>query len=928
MDKTINTEILVANSKCPRKAFLLLCTKERGHPHEYAEILNQQRQRNQHKYLDVFQKSHSDVNQFCQNTFKDGNNYLINVNLEFNGLTSDCAILTRVMTHSTLGPYSYEPTIIVGTHTIKEEQKLELYFVAHVLSQIQDKNPISGRIVGLDEKSYTVKLENFHNVLFPFLIPLQEWVTASAPESPYIILNKHCPVCQFKSLCRAQAEQDDNLSLLDCISTPKAINKYKKKGLFTVNQLSYIFRPRKRKKRTMSPPPVIHRPELQALAIREKKIYLQEIPQLVRQPVELVLDIEGIPDQQFYYLIGLMVCEDSTTTYHPFWFDSPYDEAQKWNQFLSKARQYPDAPIYHYGSFEPHALAKLTSHYNTDADDLINRLVNINKYIFGKIYFPVYSNHLKEVGAFIGATWTSPSASGLQSLVWRYRWEESRSEGYKDLLLTYNEEDCRALKLLTEDISRIMHSADVLCEVDFANQPKRHTTEVGEKIHREFVTVLKIAHMDYDKKKISLRSSGSDQKIEKKKRGGQIGGQAFQRILPKADKIVQVPQSDNCPKHKEQPLKILTKIAEQTIIDLDFNKRGIKKTVTKYVGVKGYCSICSHAHNPPALKELGRGQIFGHGFQAWTIYQRLVLRLPYNMIVKVMEDQFHEIINESLIMYFINAFAQYYAGTERILIQRILESPFVHVDETKINIQGFEYYVWVFTDGKHTVFKMTKTREITIVHNILGNYNGVLVSDFYPGYDSMQCRQQKCLSHLIRDLNEDLWKESFNIEFGAFVLEVKNLIVEILKAVEIHGLNTKYLNKFCKHVDLFYFKNIDNITYNSEVTIKYQKRFMRYRHSIFTFLAYDFIPWNNNTAERAIRHLAVQRKISGTFHETAIDNYLLLLGIAQSCRFQNKSLLGFLLSKIIDIDQFKGTKTRKHTRPVGKHQCHTVENKC
>ncbi len=86
------------------------------------------------------------------------------------------------------------------------------------------------------------------------------------------------------------------------------------------------------------------------------------------------------------------------------------------------------------------------------------------------------------------------------------------------------------------------------------------------------------------------------------------------------------------------------------------------------------------------------------------------------------------------------------------------------------------------------------------------------------------------------------------------------------------------------------------------------KRFKRYRHSLFTFLEHDGIPWNNNMAERGIRHLAVQRKISGTFFASVAPQYLLLLGIAQTCRFQDKSLLKFLLSGEKDVDRFKAVK--------------------
>ena len=293
-------------------------------------------------------------------------------------------------------------------------------------------------------------------------------------------------------MCREKAVQEDNLSLLDGIATQKAINKYEKKGLFTVKQLSYTFKPRKRKKRVKNPPPVIHKPELQALAIREQKIYLQELPELPRQPVELFLDIEGIPDQQFYYLIGLLVSEKGNATYHPFWADTPDDEAQIWGEFLEKVNQYPDAPIYHYGSFEPRTLTKLGNRYYTDIEDLTNRLVNVNKHIFGRVYFPVYSNRLKEIGAFIGATWTTPDASGLQSLAWRRHWDETRSNERRESLLAYNEDDCKALFSLANELSKIKHSANILSDVDFADKQKQFTTNEQQHLRGQFGAISQV----------------------------------------------------------------------------------------------------------------------------------------------------------------------------------------------------------------------------------------------------------------------------------------------------------------------------------------------------------------------------------------------------------------------------------------------------
>ena len=165
-------------------------------------------------------------------------------------------------------------------------------------------------------------------------------------------------------------------------------------------------------------------------------------------------------------------------------------------------------------------------------------------------------------------------------------------------------------------------------------------------------------------------------------------------------------------------------------------------------------------------------------------------------------------------------------------------------------------------------------------------------------------------------MNEDLWKAPFNSEFESFALEVRNLIVPIFEAVDRHGLKTRNLKKFHRDVERFYKRSIVGNEYVFEATVKYQKRFQRYKESLFTFLDRDSVPWNNNMAERAIRHLAIQRKISGTFYKKFVRQYLLLLGISQTCRFQGKSFLKFLLSKEEDVNLFKASRPFRHSVPV------------
>jgi Transposase IS66 family len=348
--------------------------------------------------------------------------------------------------------------------------------------------------------------------------------------------------------------------------------------------------------------------------------------------------------------------------------------------------------------------------------------------------------------------------------------------------------------------------------------------------------------------------------------------------------------------------------AVRTITDLVFTSRGVRKAIIRYVGNIGYCALCNNEYSSPSIRSLGRQQKYGSGLQAWVTYHRMALRLPFDKISQFLEDVFHEQISHHHIYNLVAHFSQNYVITERRLLAKILDSPVVHVDETTINIQGTSQYVWVITDGRHVVFRQTESREATNIHQLFDGYAGVLCTDFYPGYDSIKCAQQKCWAHLIRDLNDDLRKSPFDTELEGFVSAVRSLIVPIFETMDKVGLKARRLHKYRKSIDRFYRGRIIGKTYRSDLVATYQKRFAKYRDKLFVFIDRDDVPWNNNMAERALRHIAVQRKISGSFGKQGILPYLLLLGVTQSCRFQNKSLLQFLVSGKKDIDLFKGQK--------------------
>jgi len=220
--------------------------------------------------------------------------------------------------------------------------------------------------------------------------------------------------------------------------------------------------------------------------------------------------------------------------------------------------------------------------------------------------------------------------------------------------------------------------------------------------------------------------------------------------------------------------------------------------------------------------------------------------MDYRIISQVIYDLFREQVSGGSLVAFIADLARYYTVTEKTMLTKILASPFIHIDETKLSIRGIDHHVWVLTNGLHVIFRLTETREPIMVQQLLDGYSGVLISDFYGGYDACNCRQQKCLVHLIRDLNDDLWKNPFNQELEEFVGTVKDLLVPIMADVERFGLKRRHLHKHTHLVKRFYMAAIVGREYKCEAVQKYQKRFVRYRESLFRFLEEDGIPWNNN----------------------------------------------------------------------------------
>lgn len=894
----ITPDIITAYFQCKRKAFLISQLPTTGfRKTDFERMVDEYAFEVKKTYI-----CENDTQSFNNGILEQGADLITDINIQILDYFFQCDLLQKTIGKSTFGDYHYEPIVFVGQNKVSRYDRMKLAGLGLILGKIQGKYPIKGYVIKRNGAKQHLSIES----LYPDIENSIVEIKAFDKIEPSIFLNKNCMTCSFAKDCYERAIKEDNLSLIERI-TRKRIIQLEQKGIFTIKQLSYLYRSRKRNKKNSSNA-CIYKPEIQALAIRTKRTYLKELPKICIESIFFILDIESIPDSNFFYLFGVVKVENGESKYFPYWSDTKEDELLSWKKAVNLLNLNTNAPIFHYGNYELKVFEKLSHKYSVDIKKTTNRFVNINTFIYGKIYFPTYSNRLKAIAETLGFKWRNSESSGVNSIVWRFYWENGKEE-YRNKILIYNEDDCIALQFLIDELHRIQEEAEKLDHIDFIDKVKDNSTEIGKKLHNQFDIALELAHHKYDSKKIKVNFEKNriDKAPQKPKKQNKY--RWLNKDLKKPDKTVFLPPDKYCFVHRKRRLNKSKLKYKKVILDLVFTKNGIRKNIIEYIGQQAYCPICNNSYASLKYREISRG-LYGHNLMAWVVYQRVEIQLSFSKIISSLHGLINEQIRSATGVVFIQRFSEYYLETENEIVKRLLESSFIHVDETTVNILGENQYVWVLSSNKYVLLKLTQHRDVSFVKELLNGYSGVLISDFFAGYDSVDCLQQKCWVHLIRDLNNDLWKNPFDKEYEEFVVSIRNVLIPIIESAYKFGLKKYHFAKHKNSVSVFYKDIIDNKFYKSELCKTYQKRFKRYQDSLFTFIDFDDISWHNNIAENRIRHICVQRKISGSFGPNQFPHYLRMLSIMQTCRLHNKSFLGFLLSKEKDIESFQNSKRR------------------
>jgi predicted RecB family nuclease len=732
-------------------------------------------------------------------------------------------------------------------------------------------------------------------------------------KQPPLVLNRHCAVCDFQSSCRGLAIESDDLSLLTAM-TGKERAKCNAKGIFTTTQLSYGYRPRRRKrtkpdaecstkttKRTA--PAARNDHKLKALAVKKGQIHVVGTPSLKFAGVPTFLDVEGMPDRNFYYLIGLRFECDGEQVERSFWADGLDGERVMWENCLQTLKAIGNAQIVSYGAYELRFLKKMIERYSLAPDDvefvrrMIEKSVNLLGCIYGKIYFPTFSNGLKDVARYLGFEWTWQLGSGAAAPLLRRGWELGADDGLKRELIGYNMDDCRAAATVADAVMRICDGGTSTPKaINVASLEVEPLRTFGRFIGAlpEFEKINNAAYWDYQRDKIFIRSNPALRKAVNRRSRNK------RRALP-TNTTIKPSRPHTCPACNSTAVSRNGRYY-RVITDLKFSDGGIKRRLIKYIVDQYKCSDCRLAFTSDT-RNLGRSP-FGPNVMAYVIYNVIELYIPQNKLSRIVGKFFGFTLDQPTICRMIPKAVQKYRDTYEEIRQRLSEGRLIHADETHVSVQGKDSYVWVFTSMEDVIYIWSGTREGSVATEFLKDFSGILVSDFYPAYDAVGCQQQKCLIHLMRDLNDNIFKEPFNEEIKEIGQDFSTLLKPMIDTIDRFGLKTHFLGKHKPEVTRF-FDVLLSRKYRSLLAQKTQERFARNRKRLFTFLYYDNVPWNNNNAEHAVKTFARLRDVlDGTTTERGIRDYLILLSIRQTCAYREIDFFEFLRSEEKKIEGY------------------------
>jgi transposase len=238
------------------------------------------------------------------------------------------------------------------------------------------------------------------------------------------------------------------------------------------------------------------------------------------------------------------------------------------------------------------------------------------------------------------------------------------------------------------------------------------------------------------------------------------------------------------------------------------------------------------------------------------------------------------------------------------LQREVQHSSHIHADETGWYVAAPGYSLCVFTNQALTLYHITKAKTSALIKQILGNYQGVLISDCLSIYDSVNARQQKCYAHHLKAIKEAGQKIPTGV--STYLAEVKLLLqtAMVVKTLQAE-LPAQEFQQRLRHLEVWADKLLlaekrPEPLPPAEESVR--QRLGKQRDHLFEFLKHKEVEATNNQAERQLRPAVIARKLScGNRTEKGARTWEILQSLAVTSHQRNQSFKDLITASIFRL---------------------------
>jgi len=344
----------------------------------------------------------------------------------------------------------------------------------------------------------------------------------------------------------------------------------------------------------------------------------------------------------------------------------------------------------------------------------------------------------------------------------------------------------------------------------------------------------------------------------RKRPGRPEGHVGVRRAWPEQADQTQEHRLECCP-HCHGELQRCRQVRRRYVQDLPVD---IQPVVTEHVLHRDWCPHCRQ-HVEPVVPDALPGALLGHRVLVLSAWLHYGLGQSLSQIVEVFGQHLHLKLTPGGL---VQMWQRYGAVLEPWYAQiqdQARQAAVLHADETGWRVNGKTHWLWCFATGQETCYLIDRSRGGPALRKFFREeFAGTLVSDFWGAYNAVVCsRKQRCLVHLLRDLDYVETYRTLTDDWRAFAKRLRRLFGDAIRlwkreAVEPEEYAARRARLTTRLQDLL------AEPWTHPEVCRLLKRLRRHQDELFTFLDGPGVPFENNPAERAIRPAVIIRKNS------------------------------------------------------------------